>query len=104
MIFELRTYDLYPTRLADYFRHLQSAPDIHAILSPHLRGFFQTEVGPLNQVVHLYKYDSFEHRQEVRSQLARRSEFPTFVEGLRPFLLRQDNKIMTAAAISPMQD
>jgi hypothetical protein len=101
MIYELRTYDIFPTCLPAYLAHIQSDPEIHSILAPHLKGFFQTEFGPLNQVIHLYRYDSVEHRREVRGRLMSLPQFPAFSARLRDFIQRQENKMLQETALCP---
>src|SRR5438045_7689438 len=69
MIYEVRTYTLrtgavpefterYEKRLPSRLKHSQ------------LGAFWQTEFGPLNQVVHVYPYDDLGHRTRVRAALA----------------------------------
>jgi len=101
MIYELRTYDIFPTRLPEYLEHIQSDPEIGAILAPYLKAFFQTEFGPLNQVIHLYRYDSVEHRREVRGRLAALPQFPAFSIRLRDFIQKQENKLLQPTALCP---
>jgi hypothetical protein len=101
MIYELRTYDIFPTRMPEYLAHIQSDPDINAILSPHLKAFFQTEFGPLNQVIHLYQYNSLEHRREVRGRLPALPQFPAFSAKLREFIAKQENKLLAETPLSP---
>jgi hypothetical protein len=38
------------------------------------RGFWHTEFGPLNQVVHVYPYDDLQHRTRVRTAMAQDAE------------------------------
>jgi len=101
MIYELRTYDIFPTRLPEYLAHIQSDPEISAILAPHLKAFFQTEFGPLNQVIHLYRYDSVEHRREVRGRLTGLPQFPAFSARLRDFIQKQENKLLQETPLCP---
>jgi len=35
-----------------------------------LVGFFVSDIGPLNQVVHLWAYDSLAHREAARATMA----------------------------------
>jgi len=36
-----------------------------------LEGYWMTEIGPLNQVMHMWSYESFEERAKLRGELAK---------------------------------
>jgi len=68
-VYELRTYSLKPEHMKEYLSltaekfHLRTA---HSIFF----GYWTVELGGVNQVVHLWEYDSYEHRAGVRAKLA----------------------------------
>ncbi|MBL4907897.1 MAG: NIPSNAP family protein [Sneathiella sp.] len=68
----------------------------------HMVGYFHTEVGPLNQIVHLWAYDSFEERSRRRAILAADPEWMAYVKEMRPLLEKQENKILVPAPFSPL--
>ena len=61
-----------------------------------LGAFFHTEIGPLNQIIHIWPYDDLQHRTRVRSQK---------IEGWPPkiqeFIVEMESKIVIAAPFSP---
>src|SRR6202789_3478144 len=66
MIIEMRTYTLRPGTLVEVEkRFAEGLPgrEKHSKLA----AFWHTEVGPLNQIIHVWTYDSFEHRADVRA-------------------------------------
>jgi hypothetical protein len=65
-------------------------------------GYFQTEFGPLNQVVHLWGYDSLEDRRERRQQLFQEDEWLAYLKEMRPLLMSQENKLLIPAPFSPI--
>jgi hypothetical protein len=61
-----------------------------------LGAFWHTEVGTLNQVIHVYPYDDLQHRTAVREAMANdaaRAAMP----GGREFIVAQEAEIMTPA-------
>ena len=69
MIYEVRTYTLRPGTLAEFEERYEKRLPLRLKHSP-LGGFWHTEFGPLNQVVHVYPYDDLQHRTRVRSAMA----------------------------------
>lgn len=71
MIYEMRTYTLKPTRMADwlalYKNHALAAQQEHL---GNLVGFFTTEFGVANQVVHIWAYASLDDRAARRATMA----------------------------------
>ena len=63
MIIEMRTYTLQPGTLAEAEKRFGEALPIREKHSK-LAAFWHTEIGPLNQIIHVWAYDSFEHRAE----------------------------------------
>jgi len=54
--------------------------------------FFHTEVGPLNEIIHIWPYDDLQHRTRVRSQSI--PKWPTKDPGIH----RRDGKQIVIAA------
>ena len=67
MIYEIRTYDLTPRMVPEYQKRFGQKLPERVKLSP-LGGQWYTEVGPLNQIVAIWPYDSLEHRAETRAR------------------------------------
>ena len=105
MIVEQRTYDLHPGKVAEY-THLVETEGIH-IQRPilgRLVGYFSSEIGELNQIVHLWAYDSLEQRAERRAKLMADPRWRAFTPKLQPLLIRQTNKILIPMAFSPPRE
>src|SRR5215471_4281488 len=69
MIYEVRTYTLRPGTLVEFEERYQRrlpARERHS----NLGAFWHSEIGPLNQVVHVYPYDDLAHRTRVRAAMA----------------------------------
>jgi hypothetical protein len=72
MIYEIRTYNVKPGQVAEYERRFSEGLEVRSKYS-QLYGMWHTEIGPLNQVVHLWSYDSLQQRADVRGAAARDS-------------------------------
>lgn len=70
MIYEIRTYNLKPGAVGEYEARFGEAYAARAKYSP-LYGFWHTEIGPLNQVIHIWPYESLQQRAEVRAAAAK---------------------------------
>ena len=67
MIHEIRTYDLKPRSVPEFER--RTAEMVQGRLKySALGGFWSTEVGPLNQVVHIWPYDDLNQRAAIRAK------------------------------------
>jgi hypothetical protein len=72
MIHELRRYTVKPGRLADYVHTSATlGRPIRGDRYGTLLGYWSTELGPLNQVVHLWEYADLAARATARAGLAR---------------------------------
>ena len=68
MIVEQRTYTLFPGKTLEYLRLYESeGMAIQTRILGRLVGYFTTEIGPLNQIIHMWGYDSFEERARRRA-------------------------------------
>lgn len=79
MIYEKRTYTLNPLKMADWLALYKS--DAYAVQTEHLGkliGFFFTEIGVVNQVVHIWAYESLDDRTVRRARMAQDERWLTF--------------------------
>lgn len=70
MIVELRIYDIKTGHLREFLKDYAS--DGLPIQTKHLGkplGYYSTEIGDVNQVVHLWRYDDFSDRERRRQAL-----------------------------------
>ena len=65
-----------------------------------LAGAWYSEIGALNRWVHLWAYNSFEHRARVRDEVRENGVWPP-PSGVTP--IKQENKILTPMSFSPMK-
>jgi hypothetical protein len=66
MIYEFRTYTLHPRTLPEFLKRWTDALEPRLKLSP-LAAFWYTEIGPLNQVIHVWPYENVLERSKIRA-------------------------------------
>src|SRR5258707_14456860 len=105
MLYELRTYTVKPGTLGDMVKAASTiSRDIRGDNFGKLEGYWLTEIGPLNQVLHMWSFASFEDRAKLRAELAKNPRWGgEYVPLIRPLLIRQDLRLMNAikAPVAP---
>jgi hypothetical protein len=105
MIVEERTYVLHTEVLVeDYLRiyEVEGLP-VQAPILGGLLGYFSTEIGTLNQLVHWWGYQDLEDRRRRRAELARAPEWQAFLRKIRPMIRTMENRILMPAGFSPIR-
>lgn len=97
-VYEVRTYTLRPGTLAEFVERFSKRLPLREKHSK-LAAFWQSEVGPLNQAIHVYQYDDLGHRTAVRSALARDSALQQLPSG-RDLIDAQEAEIAIPAPFS----
>jgi len=98
MIYEQRTYTVKPGTLGDMIKAASTiSREIRKDDYGKLEGYWSTEIGPLNQVLHMWSYNSFDERAQMRAELAKNQRWTSeYVPLIRPLLVRQDVRLMNA--------
>lgn len=104
MIIDHRTYTLHPGKMKEYLavydsegRELQWRH-----LGQPVGWYVSMDIGELNQIVHLWGYDSLEDRARRRAALQAEPEWQAFLARAMPLVRTMDNKILSAAAFMPL--
>ena len=107
MIYELRTYTLKQGSVPDVVKAASTVSrSIRGDEYGKLEGYWTTEIGPLNQVMHLWSYRDLNERSRLRTELAKNPSWNSeYVPLIRPHLLRQDIRLLNAvrAPVPPVQ-
>ena len=75
MIYEMRTYDLKPRSVPEVEK--RTAEKLPGRLNySKLGGFWHTEAGPLNQIIHVWPYDDLNQRNEIRAKATADGAYP----------------------------
>ncbi|HLJ64246.1 MAG TPA: NIPSNAP family protein, partial [Stellaceae bacterium] len=102
MIVEERIYTLHPGKVPEYLRLYEAEGlAIQTRILGRLIGYFSTEIGPLNQIIHMWGYDSFEERTRRRAVLLADPQWKAFVPKLQTLIETMENKILVPAPFSP---
>lgn len=104
MILEVRTYTIRTGLVADYLKLYET--EGYATHRKHLGdpvGWFTTETGTLNQVVHMWRYDSQAERELKRAKLYADPAWLSFIPKTRAYIERMENQILHGTAFSPMK-
>lgn len=82
MIYEVRTYRLKLRMVPEFLKVFEEAYENgRKQLSP-LAAFFISEVGPLNEVIHIWPYKDLAERESVRAEAAEAGVWPPDVNGM----------------------
>ncbi|CAM4269419.1 NIPSNAP domain-containing protein [Bordetella tumbae] len=105
MIVEERIYTCYCAKAAQYVAMYQAEGlAIQRPILGHLVGYFTSDMGELNQVVHLWAYESFEDRGARRARLLADPAWKAYAAKVQPLVMTQQNKILIPADFSPWAD
>ena len=105
MIVDLRTYTLFPGRLAAFLELYEK--EGLPIQTKHLGrpiGYFVTEIGTLNQVVHLWGYASLADREQKRAAMDVDPDWIAYRKksAAAGNVQHQENKILKSTSFSPL--
>jgi hypothetical protein len=97
MILEYRTYLLKPGTVPNFMQRFEEGLSARQQFSP-LGGIWHSDVGTLNQVVHVWPYESFEARERIGQEARKTGKWPPKTQ---EFTLFQESKILQLAPFSP---
>ena len=103
MFYELRTYRLKVGALPVYLQLVQE--EGLAIQKRHLGqlvGYFSTDIGALNQIVHLWAFISLDDRDRRRTALLLDPLWKTFLPKLQILIEEMECKILKPTPFSPL--
>lgn len=104
MIVEMRTYTLHPGKVPDYFKLYQAQGlALQTRILGNLIGYFATETGTLNQVVHLWGYQDLADRATRRAALAQEPEWQAYTTEMFKFVITQESTFLNPAPFSPIR-
>ena len=97
MIFEMRTYLMKPGSIPRVEELFGAGLPARARLS-RFGGFWRTEVGTLNQIIHVWPYKDVNERDHIRAEAIRTGVWPPKIADN---ILEMESKILHAAPFSP---
>ena len=104
MIVEERIYTLYPGKSAEYLRlYEEEGLEVQKRILGRMVGYFTTEIGPLNQIIHMWGYDNFEERTRRRAEMNADPGWQAYLGKIRPLIVSQESKILLPTSFSPIR-
>jgi len=104
MIVEHRTYTVAQGRMEEYLElYERVALPLQLKYLGHLIGFFVSEIGTLNQVVHLWGYDSLADREARRARMDADPEWRAYRKSIAGMFVNQESRILKPARFSPLK-
>jgi hypothetical protein len=101
-IYELRTYDVVVGKMSQVVELYKTEGWPALAKHPNrLVGYFTGDIGALNEVVHLWKFEDDADRREFWAGVFADPEFMAFAAKLRPLLQSQQNKLLMRAPWGP---
>ena len=91
MIYEIRTYKLKPGSVPELERRAGERMEWRRKFSP-LAGFFHSEIGPLNEIMHIWPYKNEEDRYRIRTEVFNDTEH--WPPAVAEFILVQQSEIL----------
>src|SRR5258708_3953189 len=80
MYVEERMYTLKVGTAPEYLKHYQNeGMKVQLKHLPHMVGYYFTEVGTLNMIVHLWGYESLDQRDKCRASMSADPEWQSFL-------------------------
>jgi len=104
MIYEIRTYTLKPGMVNEYVKHFKEVGLPIICKYSRLVGYWIPETGELNQLIHIWEYESCEDKDKKRAALYDEPEWSiNFVPKAMEMLVKQESRIMKATNFSPIK-
>jgi len=105
VIYELRTYTVKPGTTGEMVKAASTVSrEIRGNDYGKLEGYWWTDIGALNQVMHLWSYGDFNERARLRKELAANPRWHNeYTPLIYPLLVRQDIRLLNAirAPVAP---
>lgn len=101
-VYELRWYRTQVGKAPEWINHFKGILPLREKYTRRV-GLWTSEIGSLNEVVHLWAYKSLDERAAQRARLAQDPEWQTFLGTATPLLLQMQSTILNPSPHSPMR-
>lgn len=103
MYIDERIYTLKNGKVSEFLKLYEAeGKDVQIEILGNMVGYFHTDIGPLNQVVHMWGYDSLDERQRRRAELQASEAWQAYAQKMRPLVQSVENKILIPTPWSPI--
>jgi hypothetical protein len=98
-LYEIRTYTMLPGSAPTVVARWAERIEGRVKLSP-LAAAGHTELGPLNQWIHIWAYKDANERARIREESRKDGTWPPATRGM---FVKQENKLVVPASFSPLR-
>ncbi len=104
MIYEMRTYRLRAGAVPTYLKLVaEEGIEVQQSHLGQLVGYFSSEIGPLNEIVHVWAYQDLNDRAARRAKLAADPRWREFMPKIQALIDTMESKILVPSEFSPLQ-
>ena len=101
-IYELRTYTLSVGKINEAVKlYTELGWPALEPYQDHLIGYFTGDIGALNQIVHLWKFEDDADRRAFWAKIYADNGFMAFAAKFRPLIQKQEHKLLLASPWGP---
>lgn len=98
MFVEERIYTLVPGKAPDFLKlYEEEGMAIQARHLPYMVGYYSSEIGTLNLIVHLWAFDDINQRVKLREQMVADPDWQDYLKKLMPLIVDQQSRILRPA-------
>ena len=103
MIYDMRIYDLKPGSLKAYMDAVREvALPVRRRYGIKLAGWYHSEIGTLNRVVHIWAFRDWQHLEEGKRQFRQDPQWINdYLPRVLPLIVQQQSQLCHAADFSP---
>lgn len=98
MLYEMRTYSLIPGSVSEVEKRFGEAYEFRKKYS-ELAAFWHTDIGPLNEIIHVWPYRDLEERARIRAAAAADPNWPPKIS---EFIRAMHSEILVPFPFSPL--
>ena len=98
MIYEFRTYQIKTGSLPTVIEKFEEKIDGRNNISK-IGAFWFTEIGPLNQIIHVWPYENIEHRNKSRQEAVEKKLWPP---DAAEYMVSMNSEIWNPVSFSPL--
>lgn len=101
-VYELRTYRTRPGAASEWLEHFKAIMPVRENYSKNV-GLWQTQIGQLDEVTHMWVYHDLNDRAAVRAKLKEDPEWQAFLAKGNPLLLEMKSVVLNPTPNSAMK-
>ncbi len=104
MILEERDYRIVPGRMKEFLKAYETLGlPIQKEFLGEFVGQFTSDIGELNHVVALWRYESMADREARRAKMLAHEPWQIYLDAIRGMIERQQTRILVPTSMSPMR-